>query len=107
MTVTRNLVSAPAGSSLVLPPISRLQAQVFAGKLAVASMFHLPQPARPQPDACRQTRHGVSGTSVYIATAPRARGFLSRVASKPDSCAVVLVICAVFLDLALVAVDRV
>ena len=96
MTVTRNLVSAPAGSSLVLPPISRLQAQVFAGKLAVASMFHLPQPARPQPDACRQTRHGVSGTSV-----------LSRGASKPDSCAVVLVICAVFLDLALVAVDGV
>ena len=42
MTMTRHLVSAPVGASLVPPPISRLQAQMFAGKLAVASLFHRP-----------------------------------------------------------------
>lgn len=45
MTLTRHVVPAPAGSSLVRPPISRLQANVFAGKIAVASMFHLPHNA--------------------------------------------------------------
>ena len=42
MSLTRHTVRAPAGSSLVPPPISRLQANMFAGKLAVASLFRLP-----------------------------------------------------------------
>jgi hypothetical protein len=42
MTLTRHTVAAPAGSSLVPPPVSRLQANMFAGKLAVASLFRLP-----------------------------------------------------------------
>ena len=42
MALTKHVVPAPAGSALVPPPISRLQANVFAGKIAVASMFHLP-----------------------------------------------------------------
>lgn len=42
MTTTRHVVPPPAGSSIVPPPVSRLQAQMFAGKLAVASLFHLP-----------------------------------------------------------------
>ncbi|MGD0715995.1 MAG: hypothetical protein ABSB24_17700 [Gaiellaceae bacterium] len=42
MTITRHLVSAPAGASTLLAPVSFLQAQVFAGKLAVAGLFHRP-----------------------------------------------------------------
>jgi hypothetical protein len=42
MTLTKHVVPGPTGSTLVPPPISRLQANVFAGKIAVASMFHLP-----------------------------------------------------------------
>jgi hypothetical protein len=45
MTLTKHVVPAPAGSALVSPPISRLQANVFAGKIAVASMFRLPHNA--------------------------------------------------------------
>jgi hypothetical protein len=42
MALTKHVVPAPAGSALVPPTISRLQANVFGGRIAVASMFHLP-----------------------------------------------------------------
>lgn len=45
MMLSKHVVPAPAGSALVPPPISRLQANVFAGKIAVASLFHLPHNA--------------------------------------------------------------
>jgi hypothetical protein len=39
MTSVRHTVAAPAGAALVAPPISRLQASVFGGRLAVAGLF--------------------------------------------------------------------